>query len=210
MSWRLAFSLAQLRNELNSRWPNRDVSSDGGIGNAAHAATASDHNPNDAGVVCAYDVDTDLDGTNDSNDPEMDALAEQLRTRPHPDVKYVIYRGRMFSRYPARGFAPFAWRPYPGPDPHTSHLHVSVGVGPDGHSAPGTYDDTTAWLAVPAPPAPPAELTKENPMHAFATPNGDIYVFAIGTDNAVWYRHLPLDGQWSEWITVGGVVRDHA
>lgn len=144
--WTLALALVKLRSELNARWPNRDRSSDGAIGDTAHAATASDHNPNAEGVVCAYDVDTDLDGTDDSNDPEMDALVEHFRTNPHPTLKYLIYRGRMFSSYAARGFAPFEWRPY-SKDPHVSHPHVSVGIGPDGQSAPGTYDDTSSWLA---------------------------------------------------------------
>lgn len=145
VSWRLAFSLDELRGQLDARWPNRDRSSDGAIGDAAHAATASDHNPNAQGVVCAYDIDTDLDGTNDSNDPEMDAMVEGFRLAPHPDLKYLIYRGRMFSAYAAHGFPPFTWRPYLGPDMHTSHAHVSVGVGPDGQSAAGTYDDRTPW-----------------------------------------------------------------
>lgn len=146
MTWTLAPSLQQLRSELNARYPNRDKSSDGAIGDAAHAATWSDHNPTkDTEVVCAYDVDTDLDGTNDSNDPEMDALIEWIRTHPHPTLKYVIYKRRMFSRYPVTGYAPFTWRPYTK-DPHISHPHISVGVGLDGRSAPGTYNDTTPWL----------------------------------------------------------------
>jgi hypothetical protein len=145
-TWRLAPALIQLRDELNGRWPNRDKSSDGAIGDAAHAASASDHNPNSEGVVCAYDIDTDLDGTNDSNDPEMEALVEWLRTHPHPNLKYVIFQGRMFSSYATSGYAPFAWRPYHG-DAHVSHPHVSVGKGKDGRSAPGTYNDTSPWLA---------------------------------------------------------------
>src|SRR5690554_7976273 len=36
------------------------------------------------------------------------------------------------------------WRAYHGSNPHTSHVHVSVGVGPDGRST-GPYDDTSPW-----------------------------------------------------------------
>lgn len=146
MKWHLAPSLVVLRYELNARWPNRDRSSDGAIGDAAHAASASDHNPNSEGAVCAYDIDTDLDGTDDSNDPEMDALVEFIRTHPHPTLKYVIYRGRIFRSYPKPGIAPFEWSAYTK-DPHISHPHVSVGQGPDGRSAPGTYNDTSSWLS---------------------------------------------------------------
>lgn len=159
MAWRLAHSLEQLRSEANAVYPNRDKASDGAIGDASHAASASDHNPNAAGVVCAYDLDTDLDGTDDSNDPQMDALVEHFRTDPHPDLKYVIYRGRMFSRYPRTPYGPFEWRPYSGADPHVNHAHISVGVGTDGKSVQ-PYDDTTAWgVAPPAPQEP--DLTPE-------------------------------------------------
>lgn len=177
MSYRVADSLKQLRSELNARWPNRDKSSDGAIGDTAHAATWSDHNPNAQGVVCAIDIDTDLDGTDDSNDPEMDALVEHLRLHPHPNLKYVIYRGRMFSAYPAHGFAPFEWRPYKG-DSHVSHPHVSVGTGPDGRSAPGTYDDTTPWLTGfgTPPPQEDDEMPKQAIFYVNNHPDGGTFV----------------------------------
>lgn len=152
-SWRLAASLDTLRSQLNATWPNRDRSSDGTIGDASHAAGPSDHNPNAAGVVCAYDIDTDLDGTNDSNDPQMAALVEGFRTHPHPDLKYVIYAGRIFSSYASHGLPPLTWRNYTGADPHTTHAHVSVGVGPDGQSQP-PYDDLYQWYIATNQPPP--------------------------------------------------------
>lgn len=157
--WRLALSLDTLRRQFNTAYPDRDRSSDGTIGDAAHASTWSDHNPNAEGVVCALDIDTDLDGTDDSNDPTMEAIVENVRLNPHPDLKYVIFQSRIFSSYARSPYGPFEWRPYSG-DPHTSHVHVSVGQGPDGRSAPGTYDDTTPWaidLGGPAPTPPPED-----------------------------------------------------
>lgn len=138
MAWRPAHSLEVLRDEVNARWPNRDKASDGVIGDAAHAATASDHNPNQYGVVCAFDITHDP-----ANGPDGAVLAEMLRVNQHPDVKYVIWDHRLFSRY---GATPFQWRPYSGADPHTNHVHVSVGVGPDGHSAQPYDDLTPPWL----------------------------------------------------------------
>ena len=55
----LAPSLVQLRNEINRRWPNRDKTSDGWIGDPAHQATKSDHNPDSKGCVHALDIDKD-------------------------------------------------------------------------------------------------------------------------------------------------------
>ena len=51
MSWTLAPALVQLRQELNARWPGRSKASDGTIGDAAHKARVSEHNPDADGVV---------------------------------------------------------------------------------------------------------------------------------------------------------------
>ena len=127
--WRLARSLEVLRDEIRALHPGTTVWT---IGDAAHRGTASDHNPNPQGVVCAIDVlaDGGLDLAN---------LAETVRTSGHPAAKYVIYNRRIASK--THGWA---WRAYHGSNPHTTHVHVSVGVGPDGRST-GPYDNTSPW-----------------------------------------------------------------
>jgi hypothetical protein len=160
MAWRIAKSLAVLRSEVDRRWPNRSKASDGVIGDAAHAASASDHNPNGSGVVCAFDI------THDPNGPDGAYLSELLRTMRHPDLKYVIWNGRMFSSYVRAGYGPFEWRPYTGADPHTNHIHVSVGRGSDGQSQP-PYDDVTPWgvdLPAPVPQTPPTPSQEDDEM----------------------------------------------
>ncbi|WP_433699109.1 peptidoglycan-binding domain-containing protein [Nocardiopsis sp. CA-288880] len=135
MSWRLARSLEQLRGEVNATAPRRSKRSDGSIGDAAHSRTASDHNPNSAGVVCAIDITHDPAGGAD-----MNQLAERLRTGGHPALKYLIWNRRIWSRTRAGE----GWRSYGGSNPHSSHMHVSVGVGSDGRST-GPYDNTSSW-----------------------------------------------------------------
>ena len=93
----------------------------------------SDHDPNASGVVCAADI---MQG----NGLDLAALSEEIRARRHPAGKYVIY-----SRRIASATRDWVWRPYYGSNPHTDHIHVSVGVGPDGHST-GDYDNTEPWL----------------------------------------------------------------
>ena len=134
MAWRLANSLVKLRDQVNAAYPNRNKASDGTIGDAAHRASASDHNPNSAGVVCAMDI---------TNSPQtgfdVHALADRLRVNRHPDLKYIISNRRI-----AGAWTGWAWAPYNGSNPHSSHAHFSVGRGNDGQSTP-PYDDTTAW-----------------------------------------------------------------
>ena len=111
MAWHLAPSLAQLRREINTRWPNRDKTSDGTIGDAAHSARASDHNPNSRGSVNAIDIDED----------GIDSWGLVALLITDPRVYYVIYEGRIWQR--KYGFKP---RPYSGINAHTKHIHVSI------------------------------------------------------------------------------------
>jgi hypothetical protein len=130
MAWRLARSLVVLRREVRTLHPGTTVWD---IGDEAHRATASDHNPNAADVVCAIDVlpNAGLD---------LRRFADRVVASDHPALKYVIYNRRIWSvRQAAEG-----WRPYTGSNPHTGHVHVSVGIGPDGRST-GPYDDQSPW-----------------------------------------------------------------
>ena len=107
----LAPSLAVLRAEINARWPRRDHTSDGWIGDQRHQATTSDHNPNARGSVDALDVDED----------GIDFAVVFAAIRLHPSARYVIYERRLYHRL--RG-----WRsePYYGVNPHDHHFHLSI------------------------------------------------------------------------------------
>lgn len=134
---RLARGLVALRDEINARYPNRSKLSDGWIGDAAHASRPSDHNPNAAGVVTALDITHDPD-----SGPDTWKLAEILRQRKDPRIKYVISNGRIYSS----AVSPWTWRPYTGSNKHAHHVHISVS------SDPALYDLASAWaLDAPAP-----------------------------------------------------------
>lgn len=107
----LAPSLAQLRTQINERWPDRDKGSDGWIGDAAHSARKSDHNPDysAAGIVRALDIDKD--GIN--VDAVVTAAINDAR------VAYVIWNRRIYIRG-------VGWQRYTGSNPHTQHVHVSI------------------------------------------------------------------------------------
>lgn len=130
-SWRLAHSLDRLRDQINAAYPERDVTSDGTIGDQAHASRKSDHNPNGAGVVTALDI-TDDDGL-------VDSVWNAIRRSRDPRVKYAIHDGRIFSSYDHADGPAWTWRPYSGSNPHTLHGHLSVS------SDPALYDDPAPW-----------------------------------------------------------------
>jgi hypothetical protein len=108
---RLARSLRRLGAAVDDRWPHRRRTADGWIGDAAHQARASDHNPDRRGIVHAIDV------TCDGIQPEVLVTA----AINHPATHYVIWRREIWSS--KNGFRPI---PYDGPDPHTTHVHISI------------------------------------------------------------------------------------
>lgn len=121
MSYREAKALVQLLAEVNTRAPHRDKTSDGWIGDPAHASRVSDHNPDSAGIVRARDFDDDPVGGHDATE-----FAEWLRRSRDPRIKYVIDQGRMFSSYATSTRPAWTWGPYSGPNAHLQHTHVSV------------------------------------------------------------------------------------
>lgn len=150
MAWRLAPTLVQLRKEVNEEWPLRDKTSDGTLGNAAHSASRSDHNPDSRGVVCAIDLDEDLQGSKNKTYPRfnpgqagrilLDRLLFLCRAGKLPQVYYIIYEGVIYSRT-----YDFRARPYNGVNAHDRHLHISVD-----HEA-RLADRTTPWGIDPPP-----------------------------------------------------------
>lgn len=157
MNWRLAKSLVQMRAELDTKYPARDRSSDGSIGDASHASRSSDHNPwvkdhNGQPIVTAIDVDRDISKSFTSND-----LAEWLRVRREPRIKYVISKGRMFSSYPTNSRRAWDWGKYTGANSHTEHMHVSVS------EKETLFDSQTPWGVISATVPNPVRASDHKP-----------------------------------------------
>lgn len=108
---RLAASLRHLAHDVDSAWPSRPHSSDGWIGDPAHQQRESDHNPDARGIVHALDL------TALKIKPWLIVIAAVQ----HPSTSYVIFDRIIYSR--SHGMQP---RYYEGPDPHTSHVHISI------------------------------------------------------------------------------------
>lgn len=125
---RLAKSIETLGNEVHARsplttlyfyddTPRRD----------------SDHDPNLHGVVCAIDIMA-------GHGLDLGGLAQEIVDARHPELAYVIYNRRIASRN-----TDWEWVDYDGANPHTDHIHASVGIGKDGYKEP-PYDSTREWL----------------------------------------------------------------
>lgn len=104
--------LKALKAAVDARWPNRDRTSDGWIGDEAHQARTSAHNPDPrTGVVRARDLDVD------GIVPAVVVASGML----HPSVRYIIHNRRIFR-------SADRWRPrvYDGSNPHTGHIHTEI------------------------------------------------------------------------------------
>jgi len=108
----------ELRDAVNTWYPDRRTTSDGWAGDARHSARKSNHNPDESGCVRAIDIDSRLD----SSEGLSVYLADQIRICAKTDkrISYVIHNGMIASKT-----LNFKWRKYSGFNKHTKHIHVS-------------------------------------------------------------------------------------
>lgn len=144
MSWRVARCLDQLLSQWDAAHPNRSTASDGDIGDAAHAARTSDHNPWVGPASDGKMIVTARDFTHDpAHGADADQLAAALVASRDPRIKYLIRNRRMCRSYPKTidgvTHPAWTWLPYPGDNPHTKHLHLSC------QSDSARYDDVRSW-----------------------------------------------------------------
>lgn len=107
--------LLLLRDQVNGRWPGRPKTSDGILGDPAHQARKSDHNEGNAIDITAWPGGPDL------CTHLAEAFRRQMRANPAGRITYMIWRRRICSPQSS-----WAWRVYTGPNPHTTHLHISI------------------------------------------------------------------------------------
>lgn len=167
-SWRLAPSLVSMVGEANRVAPQRSRVSDGSIGDAAHAARDSFHNPRD-GFVDAVDLTHDpADGW------DVHARARELVARGDSRLDHVISNRQVWSVV-----NPF-WRAYDGSNPHDKHAHFAVKRGAAGRV--GTRD---WWPTVPVDDTTPPPLipsfSQEAPLYFLsAKSNANVWFFEPG------------------------------
>ena len=120
-----------LRDQVNKKWPNRNKSSDGWVGDAAHASRdgwgtngkGSYHNPDPKNIVHAIDLDESF-GPGWKKGTTAKEFAEQLATycREGKDggrIAHIVYEGQVASatannwHFRGSGYG------------HLHHIHIS-------------------------------------------------------------------------------------
>ena len=187
--WRSAPAVRAALAEASRRFPGRSCVADGTIGDAAHSARRSFHNPDERGVVLAFDLTHDPDRGCDAH-----RLVREAVERRDPRVLEAISQGRIWTKKRAAE----GWRPYRGSNKHHQHAHVSIDRAHE--------DDTSAWWPVlehvrvkPPPPIPtPTGDTMrvvyvDGGATALLTSSGRLYELQPGEHHAYRARGIPVD-----------------
>lgn len=150
----LTRNLAALRSGFDRRFPSRDRTSDGWIGDAAHQQEVSGHNPDDTPNVRAEYSDPDstpevraIDVDRDLRDPSgltlYDVITRILATPADlRRLRYIIHApasGPLGADVPTIWSRNNGWKPakYTGSNPHDKHGHLS--------GDPDYDDDDSPW-----------------------------------------------------------------
>jgi len=126
MAWRNAPALLAIKADADRVAPGRSHASDGTIGDAAHSASVSDHNPDARGVVHAVDI---------TNDPAhgFDAwhwaqvIAARIAAGVEHRVKYLVSNDGKGADVIFNPSVSMSWRQNGSyKTEHRNHLHVSI------------------------------------------------------------------------------------
>jgi hypothetical protein len=120
-------------DEANDIAPNRNRLADGSIGDAAHAARKSGHNPS-GGYVHALDLTHAPASGFDAH-----ARARMVIARRDPRIKFVISDRMIAASYSTSSRRAWVWGPYSGSNPHSLHAHFEI------NETPTARNDTSSW-----------------------------------------------------------------
>lgn len=169
MAYYLSPSLDKLRSQIVKKYGIKK-SSIGWIGDAAHRARASEHNPDRDGSVDAIDVphSTKLG-------LDMNVLTSQLIASGDKRLQRVIWNRRVWD--PSRG-----WRNYTGANPHTTHAHIET----TNSSQSNASDWRIPLFGYSATPKPPPKTTTPPPPPTASTTEEDDMQYLFSDGKKLW------------------------
>lgn len=200
-SWRVARSIETFIAQANRQWPKRSRASDGTIGDAAHSARSSDHNPNDAGVVCAFDLTHDP-----AHGADCHLVFDNLRKARDGRAHYFIFDGQIVSSTTS----PWQVRPYvppPGGSMHREHLHLSV------MQVAHLYDDPAPWpVFAPHPTSGADDVTPQDKKDIIngvvaALRDSDVFLVPNGMESAAHPKESKVSLGWISQATANAVQK---
>lgn len=138
-------NLESLGNTIQSVFPNRDQTSDGAWGDAAHKLSPSGHNLDDTPGSLSETDDADylpelraIDVDSDLRHPRitMTDVVEAIRKSGERNrLYYIIYRGRICGTWTG-----WEWVTYTGSNGHYEHAHFS--------GWPVSDEDSRVWQSI--------------------------------------------------------------
>lgn len=176
-------ALTGFRNAVNRAYPNRDRGSDGWIGDPAHQARTSDHNPDPDGSVDAWDMDVEVNGKGKPAGADVELLKGVFER--HPSSNYWIHNDQIAKRsenWVRRSYA------YAGPERnrHTQHVHYNTRASQE--------NNTTPWII---PQGEDSDMTPEE--HNWLR---DVnYTLGGAIDNPTGAGGAVPFHVWAEWMT---------
>ena len=133
MAWFVNRAISNFRKAVNAKYPHRDKATDGTIGDAAHAGTSSDHNPDPDGSVDAWDMDVELNGAGKPYAADVEALKKVFQA--HEASQYWIHNDQICSRNDGWKRRSYAYAG-PGRNKHDKHVHWNTRQSHENSNAP--------------------------------------------------------------------------
>jgi hypothetical protein len=209
-NWQLTKGLQSLRAQVNEAFPGRDTTSDGTVGDKAHQAETSGHNPDDtAGSRPEWDGDDDANAEVRAWDMDSDlraapATAQQVvdHIRHLPGVssvlRYMIYNRKIYQ-------ASNGWYPqvYSGASAHTEHIHFS-GARTQAADNNTTFDYRLEEIPVALTGADKTWITQQ-----IAAMKAEVVAAVNGVDEAVWGTKLQRPGEAAGKTTTAGAYQSY-
>jgi hypothetical protein len=134
-AWHVNNALDSWRDGINARYPKRRKDSDGTKGDAFHARSVSQHNPDGDGTVDAFDMDVNLlgSGTDTGSLAELLEIEKLKRVfEADPRSQLWIHNGQIANR----DIGNWKRRPYSGPNKHDHHVHWETRQSKEDDGAP--------------------------------------------------------------------------